>query len=186
MTILGISGSLRTGSYNTAVIAAAIERAPDGVEVVLFDGLKAVPPYDADDDHEAPPPGVGELREAIAGADAVLFSTPEYNSSIPGVLKNAIDWASRPFPDSALRGKPVAVAGATTGSFGAVWAQTELRKVLATTGARVIEDTVAVPRAQERIDPVGRLAGDDVLAELDAVLAALVKEVEIPASLTRS
>lgn len=185
MRILGISGSLRAGSFNTAVIAAAAERAPDGVEVVLFDGLKAVPPYDADDDHESPPTGVAALRDAIADADAVLISTPEYNASIPGVLKNAIDWASRPFPDNALKGKPVAVTGATTGSFGAVWAQAELRKVLGTTGARALEETVAIPRAQERIDPTGRLTGDDVLQKLDAVVAGLVREAEISASLKR-
>ncbi len=183
ITILGISGSLRAGSYNTAVIDAAAERAPEDVEVVVFDGLRAVPPYDADEDGDAPPAAVAELREAIDSADALLISTPEYNASIPGVLKNAIDWASRPFPGSALRGTPVAVTGATTGSFGAVWAQAELRKVLATAGARVLDEAVSVGRAQERVDPAGRLTGDDLLAKLDAVVAALAREAELSASL---
>src|SRR5262249_57772013 len=106
------------------------ELAPDGAELEIYDGLREIPPYDQDvQDHE-PPDAVRDLREQIAGADGLLFATPEYNGSIPGVLKNAIDWASRPFPDNALRGKPAAIVGASTGSYGALWAQQDLRRGL--------------------------------------------------------
>src|SRR5213593_1551316 len=139
MRVLAISGSLRRDSHNTRLLRAAAEMMPPGVELELFDGLRDVPPYDADDDVEPAPEPVRRLRDAIASADAILIATPAYNSSIPGQLKNAIDWASRPFPDNVLRGKPVAVVGASTGSFGAIWAQSELRRVLGATGARVID-----------------------------------------------
>src|SRR5881409_1659401 len=118
MNVLGISGSLRRDSHNTSLLQTAAELLPDGVELELWDGLKAVPPYDEDDDVEPAPAAVTELRDAIAGADAVLVATPEYNSSIPGQLKNALDWASRPFKTNVLRNKPVAVVGATTGAYG--------------------------------------------------------------------
>ena len=131
MRILAISGSVRRDSHNTRLLRHAAERAPAGVEIEVWDGLKSIPPYDEDDDDRSRPAPVAELREAIAEADGLLFATPEYNSSIPGVLKNAIDWASRPRATTPLQGKPAAVIGATTGSFGAVWAQAELRKVLA-------------------------------------------------------
>ena len=130
LRILGISGSLRQGSHNTTLLRAAASALPRGVELELYDGLRALPPYDADRDVEPAPPAVAQLRAAIARADGVMIATPEFNGSIPGVLKNALDWASRPFPDNALRGKPVAVIGASTGLFGAVWAQAETRKVL--------------------------------------------------------
>ena len=140
MRILGISGSLRKDSHNTALLRAAAELLPPGVELELFDGLRDVPPYDADEDApELHAPGVVALKDAIERADAVLISTPEYNHSIPGVLKNALDWASRPVADNVLRGKPAAVVGASTGLFGAVWAQAEVRKVLAAIGAEVVD-----------------------------------------------
>jgi chromate reductase len=135
MRVLGISGSLRGGSYNTELLRAAAELLPPPVEIELFDGLKAVPPYDEDDDIGGGPDGARELRRAIEDADAILIATPEYNSSVPGQLKNALDWASRPFPANALQGKPVAVVGASTGMFGAVWSQAEVRKVLGSIGA---------------------------------------------------
>src|SRR5215207_38939 len=125
----------------------------EGAEFDVFDGLKAIPPYDEDDNVGSGPTAVAHLRRAIADADAVLFVTPEYNSSIPGVLKNAVDWASRPPAASPLRNKPVAVIGASTGMFGAVWAQAELRKVLAATGARVTEVELAVGHAHRHLDP---------------------------------
>ena len=134
MRILGISGSLRCDSHNTALLRAAAELLPPGVELELWDGLRDVPPYDQDDDVEPAPPAVAALRAAVAGADAVLIATPEYNSSIPGALKNALDWASRPFATNAFRNKPVAVIGSSAGVFGAVWAQAELRKVLGRDG----------------------------------------------------
>src|SRR4051795_1946645 len=159
MRVLGISGSLRADSHNSKLLRAAgelIESRPDA-EFAIYDGLKAVPPYDEDDDIGAGPPPVAELRRGIAEADAVIFATPEYNSSVPGQLKNAIDWASRPLATNPLRNKPAAVVGASTGAFGAVWAQAELRKVLAATGARVVEGEVALGHAPTRFDEAGEL-----------------------------
>jgi chromate reductase len=174
MKIVGIAGSLRKDSWNRKLLLAAAELLPEDVEFELWDGLKAVPPYDEDDDGVAAPPPVAKLREAIAGADAVLVATPEYNSSVPGHLKNAFDWVSRPFATNALRFKPVAVVGASTGAFGAVWAQAELRKVLATIGARVVEGDVALGHAPERFDASGRLVDEDVREQLEEVVSGLV------------
>ena len=174
MKVLGISGSLRRDSHNTALLSVAAELLPDGVELELWDGLKAVPPYDEDDDQESAPAAVANLRDAIAGADAILFSTPEYNHSVPGQLKNAIDWASRPLATNPLRNKPVAVVGASMGAFGAVWAQAELRKVLAATGARVVEGEVALGHAHTKFDADGRLVDDDRRQELEEVVDSLV------------
>jgi chromate reductase len=171
MRILGISGSLRRDSYNTALLLNA------PVELELWDGLKAIPPYDEDDDIEPAPPAVARMRAAVAGADAILFATPEYNASVPGQLKNAVDWLSRPFATSVLRNKPVAVVGASTGAFGAVWAQAELRKVLATAGARVVEGDVAVGHAPERFDENGVLTDDDLREQLHEVVGELAAEV---------
>src|SRR5467141_3152624 len=158
--VLAVSGSLRAASHNTALLRAAIEAAPEGVEVELFDpsGIADLPLYDQDLELEGPPEPVARLREAWGSADAILFATPEYNGSIPGGLKNAIDWASRPFADTVLRNKPVAVIGASTGMFGAVWAQAELRKALAAAGARVIDGEVPVGHAHTRFGEDGRLA----------------------------
>ena len=177
MRILAVSGSLRDESYNTKLLRAAAELADEEVEVVLWDGLKAVPPYDEDDDRDPAPAAAARFRAAIAGADGVLFATPEYNSSIPGVLKNAVDWASRPLATNSLRNKPVAVIGASTGMFGAVWAQAELRKVLAATGARVAEAELPVGHAQTRFDEDGRLIDDEIREQLREVLDLLVQEV---------
>ena len=174
MKILGISGSLRRGSYNTSLLGAAAGLLPDEVEFELWGGLKEVPPYDEDDDTEEAPAAATALRAAIAGADAVLFATPEYNSSVPGQLKNAIDWVSRPLATNPLRNKPVAVVGASTGAFGAVWSQGELRKVLAATGARVVEGEVAVGHAPTRFDEEGRLVDENLLEQLEEVVAVLV------------
>jgi chromate reductase len=181
MRVLAISGSLRRDSHNTQLLRAAAELAPAGVEIELWEGLKAVPPYDEDDDIEPAPAAVTALREAIAGADAVLFATPEYNSSIPGQLKNALDWISRPLALSPLRNKPVAVVGASTGAFGAVWAQAELRKVLATAGARVVEAEVAVGHAPTKFDEDGALIDEEIEDQLREALEVLT--VEAPFSL---
>jgi chromate reductase len=184
MKILGISGSLRDDSYNTKLLRVAAELAPDGVEFELWNGLKAVPPFDEDDEGEQAPAAVVELYDAIAGADAVLFATPEYNSSIPGQLKNAIDWASRPKATAPLRNKPAAVIGASTGMFGAVWAQAELRKVLASAGARVLDAELPVPAAHTRFDEGCRLADDEIrerLAEIVQTLAGVAERVSVAA-----
>jgi chromate reductase, NAD(P)H dehydrogenase (quinone) len=173
--VLGISGSLRRDSHNTSLLRAVAEAAGPGVELVLYDDLKAVPPYDEDDDVRPRPDAVERLTAAIASADAVLFSTPEYNASIPGQLKNAIDWISRPIATNALRNKPVAVVGASTGAFGAVWAQAELRKVLAALGARVLDVEVPVGHAHTRFED-GRLTDDEVNERLLEALEALVVE----------
>jgi chromate reductase len=177
--VLGISGSLRRDSHNAAVLRCAAELAPTGIEIELWDGLKAIPPYDADDDTESPPEPVRQLRQAIADADGLLFATPEYNSSIPGVLKNAIDWASRPRESTPLQGKPAAVVGATTGQFGAVWAQAELRKVLGSTGSRVIDLELPVAKGNVQLVQHGRLlTGDLVGRRCDEILSALIAEIE--------
>jgi chromate reductase, NAD(P)H dehydrogenase (quinone) len=173
--ILGISGSLRRDSHNTNLLRAAAEAAGPGVEFELYDGLKDVPPYDEDDDLNPRPESVARLNEAIANADAVLVSTPEYNASIPGHLKNAIDWVSRPVATNVLRNKPVAVVGASTGAFGAVWAQAELRKVLAALGARVLDVELPVPHAHTRFDD-GGLTDDEIRASLAEAVEALAAE----------
>jgi chromate reductase, NAD(P)H dehydrogenase (quinone) len=181
--VLGISGSLRRDSHNTRLLRAAgeiVER--HGWEFEVFDGLKAIPPYDQDDDVEDAPTPVVALRHAIADADAVLFATPEYNSSIPGVLKNAVDWASRPPETSPLRNQPVAVIGASTGIFGAVWAQAELRKVLGATGARVAEVELAVGHAHEHLDDGGHPtdpAQDEALHDSVLILLGELANVEV-------
>jgi chromate reductase len=178
LRILAISGSLRRDSHNTALLRAAAGCVPAGVELELWDGLKAVPPYDEDDDGEWAPATVTALRSAVAGADAVLFATPEYNHSVPGALKNALDWVSRPIATNPLRDKPVAVVGASTGIFGAIWAQAELRKVLGALGARVLDRELAVGQAADRV-PAAAIGGDDeLLAALSDFVAELVAAVE--------
>jgi chromate reductase len=177
MRILAISGSLRADSYNTALARTAADLAPAGVDVELYDRLAEIPPYDADYDGEASPEPVRDLRRRIAAADALLVVTPEYNGSVPGVLKNAIDWASRPAgPDSVLWGKTAAVAGATTGQYGAIWAQQDLRRILGIAGARVIDGEVPVARAQNVFDSRGRLVDPRVAERMRDHLVALVHE----------
>ncbi len=177
MKILAIAGSLRRESYNRALLLAAAELLPAWVDFELYEDLRAVPPYDQDDDLEPAPLAVARLRAKIAGADALLVATPEYNSSIPGQLKNALDWASRPLATSVLRNKPVAVIGASTGAFGAVWAQAELRKVLAATGTRVLDAELAAGHAAERFDEHGRLDDEDLREQLREVVDVLLTAV---------
>ena len=179
MRILGICGSLRRDSHNGELLRLAAAMLPAGVEAMRFDGLRALPPYDADEDVDPAPAAVRDLRDAIAAADAVLISTPEYNASIPGQLKNALDWASRPFPDNALRGMPVAVVGASTSLFGAVWAQAEARKVLGAIGARVIDRDLPVAAAHLAFDGEGRLLAAEHERRLLEIVAALVEEARV-------
>jgi chromate reductase len=179
MKVLGVSGSLRADSHNTLLLRGAAELLPAGVELELWHGLRDVPPYDEDSDVEPAPPAVAALRAALAGADAVLFATPEYNSSVPGQLKNALDWASRPLASNVLRNMPVAVVGASTGAFGAVWAQAELRKVLAATGARVVEGEVAVGHAPEKLAPGGALLDENLREQFAEVVAGLVESARM-------
>jgi len=176
MNLLAISGSLRRDSYNTSLLRAAEELLEPGDTLELWQGLREVPPYDQDDDVEPAPAAVASLRAAVAAADAVLIATPEYNSSIPGALKNALDWASRPIATNVFRNKPVAVIGSSVGMFGAVWAQAELRKVLGATGARVTEGEVAIGHAGERFDEKGRLNEPNLAQEVHEVVAALLAD----------
>jgi chromate reductase len=175
MRVLGISGSLRGGSHNLRLLRAAAELLPPEAELVLFDGLKAIPPFD-EDDEAAPGRAVEQWRAEITAADALLFATPEYNSSIPGVLKNAVDWASRPFASAALRNKPAAVIGASTGMFGAVWAQAELRKSLAAAGARVIDSELPISDSEHAFADDGSLIERDQTLALGEILAELLAE----------
>jgi chromate reductase len=175
--VLAISGSLREASNNTGLLRALREEAPAGVDVEVWDALKAIPPYDADDDVVPGPPDVEALRELVREVDAVFFATPEYNSSVPGALKNALDWASRPLATNSFRNKPVAVISSSAGAFGGVWAAAELRKVLGAMGARVTEAELAVGHAAEKFDDEGRLADDDVRQGLRDALATLLAEV---------
>ena len=181
MRILAVSGSLRESSFNTSLLRAALEAAPAGVELELWEGIGELPLYDQDLDGEDAPESVRRLREDWAAADAILFSTPEYNGSVPGGLKNAIDWASRPRQDAVLRNKPVAVVGASTGRFGALWAQQDLKRILGVAGARVVGTEIPVGRAEERFDPEGRLLDGEIFMELRLHLTTLASEaVPVP------
>jgi chromate reductase, NAD(P)H dehydrogenase (quinone) len=178
MRVLGISGSLRHESYNTALLCHAGELfKAEGADFEMYRGLRHIPAYDEDCDTEDAPETVSRIREAVREADAVFFVSPEYNSSIPGALKNALDWLSRPFADNVLRNKPVAVASASSGMFGAIWGQAELRKVLGTIGARVTEGEVAVSEAAERFDENGGLNEPNLEKELHEVVVMLLADV---------
>jgi chromate reductase len=178
MRILAIAGSLRRDSHNKQLLRVAAQLLPEDIELDWFERLKAIPPYDADDDISSAPAPVQAMRDSIAAADALLIATPEYNASIPGVLKNALDWASRPFPDNALRGKPVAVIGASTSMFGAVWGQAETRKVLGAIGARVVDAELIVARAHEAFGEHDRLLEPDHQDGLTGIVLRLVEEAQ--------
>jgi chromate reductase len=167
MKVLGISGSLRQDSYNSRLLRAAAGLLPPGAELEEFTALREIPAFD-EDTEDSPPPAVVALKDAIAKADAVLIATPEYNHSIPGALKNALDWVSRPIAENPMRGKPALVIGASTGMFGAVWAQAETRKVLGALGARVLDEELPAAKA-----PDG-LADHELQARLANLLAQLV------------
>ena len=172
MRLLAISGSLRRDSYNSALLRAAGAHVPDSVEYRVWHGLDEIPAY-SDDVDRAPLPVVA-FRQELARADAVVFATPEYNASIPGALKNALDWASRPLQSNPLRDKPVSVIGASQGVFGAIWAQAELRKVLRTLGAAVDERELVVARADHAFDAAGALRDPEVARALRTIIHELV------------
>jgi chromate reductase, NAD(P)H dehydrogenase (quinone) len=181
MRILAVSGSLREHSFNTSLLRAALEAAPEGVELELWEGIGDLPLYDEDLEGAGVPESVRRLREDWGAADAILFSTPEYNGSIPGGLKNAVDWASRPRLEGALRNKPVAVVGTSTGQFGALWAQQDLKRILGVAGARVVGTEIPVARAHERIDAEGRLLDGEIFEQLRLNLTTLASEaVAVP------
>ena len=183
MRILGISGSLRRGSHNRKLLRAAAAAVPPGTELVEWDGLAGLPAFD-EDLELTPPPAVRAFLEAVDQADALLIATPEYNASVPGALKNALDWASRPFPDNVLRAKPAAVVGASTGLFGAVWAQAEVRKVLKASGAHALEDEIPVGMADTAFDPDGNLMNPELAERLRDLLGDLAREVDSPVEQT--
>jgi chromate reductase len=175
MTILGIAGSLREASYNRALLRAARELLPEGVELREFDP-RDLPFYDADIEAGGDPEPVVAFKEAIRDADALLIATPEYNRGVPGVLKNAIDWASRPPLASPVAGKPVAIVGASTGRGGTARAQEQLNAALEYSRATVLEQPeVLVPEAFMRFDEHGELVDESVRADLAELLDALVR-----------
>ncbi|HRT92242.1 MAG TPA: NAD(P)H-dependent oxidoreductase, partial [Anaerolineaceae bacterium] len=171
--VLGISGSLRVDSYNTALLRAAAELLPPGMTLEITD-LAGIPLFNQDEENPFPEE-VARLRARIAAADALLFATPEYNSSISGVLKNALDWASRA-PDMPLAGKPAALMGASTGVFGTARAQLHLRQVLAHLGALVLtKPEVMVMRAADAFDEQGRLVNEVTRGFLGQLLVELAQ-----------
>jgi NAD(P)H-dependent FMN reductase len=176
INVLALLGSLRAGSVNRQIAQLAAENAPDGVGVTLYDGLGDVPFYNEDIDGPDAPGAATKLRDAVADADAVLVVTPEYNGSIPAVVKNAIDWISRPYGQSAAAGKPLAVIGAAGGQHGGVWSHDETRKSFGIAGANVVD-------ALKLSVPIGTLDGKhprdnaELVADVDDVLRKLAAEV---------
>jgi chromate reductase len=183
ITILGIAGSLRKASYNRAALRAAQQLAPEGAEVEIFD-LEGIPAFSQDAEGE-PPAKVTELKEKVRAADAILFVTPEYNYSIPGVLKNAIDWASRPYGDSAWEDKPVAVMGASVGIFGTARAQYHLRQVFVFLNMHAVNrPEVMIGNAAERFDEQGNLTDETtkkLIGQLLKNLAAWTRQLQVKA-----
>jgi chromate reductase len=174
MHILGLCGSLRQHSYNRRLLAAAAKELRDEAVFLVFEDIAQIPPYNEDLDTRQTPAVVQALRGAIAAASGILIATPEYNASMPGLLKNAIDWASRPYPDNAFRGKPVIVVGASVTAFGATLAQAEVRRVLKAVGAHVLKAELPVPLAHEAFAPDGRLADARLRSELARMVQNLV------------
>ena len=173
--VLAISGSLRRNSLNGGLLRAAAEHAPEGVDVEIFDELEALAPYNEDREDDRPD-SVEALMEKIEDADALLIATPEFNTTMPGQLKHMIDWGSRPYgPDAALYGKPVAVVGASTTDYGAMWAQDHVRKALGIAGARVSDVELSVARAREKFDENGNLTDEQTLEQLEHVLRGVAE-----------
>ena len=184
MDVLAISGSLRAASYNSALVRAARSHAPQGIDVAIYGRLRDLPPYDQDLDTEGlVPEPVRDLRARITAADALLVATPEYNYGIPGALKNALDWASRPSGASSLTLKPVAIMGAAPTNFGSVRAQLALRQLFLWTDSRVVvKPEVIVFRAQDRVGEDGEYADATTIELVQDLLEALREEVEVTAA----
>jgi chromate reductase, NAD(P)H dehydrogenase (quinone) len=181
--VLAISGSLRRLSYNGGLLRAAAEHAPEGVEVEILDDLESLEPYNEDRENDLPE-SAKALMARIREADALLISTPEFNTSLPGQLKHLIDWGSRPYgPEAALYGKPVAVIGASQTDYGAMWAQDQVRKGLGIAGARVSDVELSVARAQEKFDGNSNLTDEETLEQLEHVLRGLAEQHRVVASL---
>ena len=174
LRVLGIPGSLRAASFNRALLRAAIELAPEGMTITLFDGLAAVPPYNADVEAKGDPDAVVALKTAIHDAEALLIATPEYNYGVPGVLKNAIDWASRPPGKSVLNRKPAAIMGATPSGAGTARAQLALRQSFVFTDTRtLLKPEVLVARVHEKVDADGRVIDATTRQAIRQLLEAL-------------
>ncbi|MCW8097054.1 MULTISPECIES: NADPH-dependent FMN reductase [Streptomyces] len=180
--ILALVGSLRAGSHNRQLAEAAVKLAPEGAEVDLFEGLADIPFYNEDIDIEGDVPAAAtRLREAAAGADAILLFSPEYNGTIPAVLKNAIDWLSRPFGASGLKDKPLAVVGTAYGQFGGVWAQDEARKAAGIAGAKVLEDIkLSIAGSVVRFAETHPSDDAEVAAQLTEVISRIHGEATAP------
>lgn len=169
-----ISGSLRAASLNTALLRAAQELAPPGMAITLYEGLGAIPPYNQDVEQAGDPAPVAELKAAVRAADALLIATPEYNYAVPGVLKNAIDWLSRPAATTALKGKAVGILGASMGGGGTVRAQLVLRQCfLFTETYAMLKPEFALAGAGEKFDAAGRLVDEATRQRLAEFLQAL-------------
>ncbi|MFT4049949.1 MAG: NAD(P)H-dependent oxidoreductase [Solirubrobacterales bacterium] len=185
--VLGISGSLRKDSHNSRLLDSASRVLPADAELVALDVdvLRNLPHYDEDlDTPDQTNPTVAAIREAVGGADAILWVTPEYNAGLPSAIKNAVDWASRPREDAAIKGKPSAAISASTAAYGGVWAQDQLRKALKIAGARVVDAEFAVPHAHKVLEEHGDVLHADEEPRLAEILEALVEEARINASLT--
>ena len=179
MRIVGIAGSLRRGSHNRRLLRAAAHTLPSGVELLEWEGLADIPAFD-EDLETTPPAVVRAFLDEIERADGVLIATPEYNASVPGALKNALDWASRPFPDNVLKGKPIAVVGASTGLFGAVWAQAEVRKALKASGAHVLESELPIGMADAAFSDDDQLQEPELQERLGDLVGDLAREIGAP------
>jgi chromate reductase, NAD(P)H dehydrogenase (quinone) len=172
--ILGIAGSLRRGSYNRAALRAAMQLVPQEAALEVFE-LDGIPGFNQDEEQN-PPAKVAELKQRVRNADAILIVTPEYNYSVPGVLKNAIDWASRPYGDSAWNGKPVAIMGASIGTIGTARAQYHLRQMFVFLNMFPInQPEVMIGNAAERFDPQGNLADEATKDHIRRLLQSLVQ-----------
>lgn len=181
--ILALVGSLRAGSYNRQLAEAAVKLAPDGIDIEIYEGLADVPFYNEDFDQPgAVPPPAEALRAAVADADALLMVTPEYNGTVPPVLKNAIDWASRPYPKGAISAKPVIVIGTSGGRYGGTWAHDDTRKAARVAGADVLHYVLSIPHASQRFGDKPPISDDEVSSKMPAFLTALAAAGRPPIS----
>lgn len=179
--VLVLVGSLRADSINRKLAEAAAHHAPEGIELHTFDGIVDLPFYNEDIDGDTPPAPAVAFRDAIAASDAVLLVTPEYNGTIPAVLKNALDWASRPFGASPLSGKPLAAIGSAFGQYGGVWAHDDARKVAGIAGAKVLEDVkVAIPQSVVRFAETHPREDEEVVGLVRGALTALADAAAEP------
>jgi chromate reductase len=176
VNIGAVAGSVRAGSWARSLLRAISNRPPPGVALTIWDGLESVPPFNEDLESGPAPVGVAEMRRMIETSDAVLIVTPEYNMSVPGVLKNALDWASRPFGQSALIGKPVAVVGTSPLPSGGASALSDVGKLVSLIGARVVESELAIGSVHTRFDE-SQISDPELVARMGELFAKLVEAV---------